>query len=286
MSFIYTEFDGVSLPVFNHDQTHDSMPMETALLGTIGNAFDWVGTERRRGRKQTIALTGEYMGETTYFDDGEDGASSGDDALIWGDAYESFAASVTGLLGKRGVRGPLWRTYLLDDSRQWKTARLMNVNWPRAWEDHAIKGKLSCVFETTMDGWRAENETELTKNLSADGFEYTWIVGVDSELTINDAVITITRGSGTITSVYISAPDLGIDLAFTGLATAIGSLIIDCGAQTMRHSNGTDIYSYFALGAGHTARGWCPLPPGTHQFNMTVNGGTAIATIAFYPQMA
>lgn len=286
MSYQYIEFDGASLPLFNHSQEHATMPAEATLLDSIGGGvYDWMGTERRRGRKQIISLTGVYMGQETFFSD--DGTESGSgDALIWGDAYESIQASVSGLMTKRGRRGQLWRKRLNDDALEWKTARLLQVSWPRKWEDHSILAEMSCRFETAMDGWRAETETERTKALASDGFGYNWIVEVDTELTIDDAVITIAYGSGTLTAAYIYCPDLGVDIELTGLSVTSGSLIIDCGAQTVRNSAGTDIYSYFDLGTEHTARGWCPLPGGNHQFNAKVVGGTATATIAFYSQTA
>jgi hypothetical protein len=114
MSYQYVTFDGVSLPLFDHSQEHAPMQAEPTLVDSIGGAYDWVGTARRKGRKQIISLTGVYFGETTFLVD-ELGNFIVDDLaafLIAGDSYQMAQAQVVALLEKKGVRGQLWRKRL------------------------------------------------------------------------------------------------------------------------------------------------------------------------------
>lgn len=284
MSYQYIEFDGVALPLYDHSQPHDVMPSEPTLLDSVGGAFDWVGSSRRKGRKQLISLTGVYVGELTYLVD-----SVGDylvdelgNYLIAGDAETVARDQITQLMAKKGVRGQLIRKRLDDDVEQWKTARLLSVAWPRKWEDHAVKAELTCQFESRMEYWHAASAT--TTSVSATSGVTLPMVVENSGEQVDDAVITVTRTSGTITAVSLVCSALGIALSWTGSLGASEVLTIDCGAQTVKE-NTTDSYSGFALTpVYHTAAGWLPLSHGNHTFLVTVAGGNATVAIQHYNQ--
>lgn len=282
MSYQYTAFDDVALPLYNHEQNHDLMASESTLLDSIGGAYDWHGTDRRKGRKQLINLKGIYFGATTYLVDetGDKLVDESDDYLIAGDSQQMLQAQITALREKKGVKGTLWRNRLDDSTLEWKTARLLQVGWPRKWDDHAVLAEVTCQFETLMEFWHAATATT-TSGSATSGVALPLLVEVTGEQ-VDDATITITRTSGTITAVSLTCAELGISLAWTGTMGAGDVLTIDCGAQTVKE-NTTDAYSGFSL-SGHTAAGWLPIPQGNYVFYATVTGGNATVAIQHYNQ--
>lgn len=281
MSWQYVEFDGVSLPLFDHSQDHGPMVAESTLIDSVGSAYDWRGSKRRAGRRQIISLTGLYVGETEYLVDesGERLVDEGSDPLIAGDAAQMTQAYVTALLEKTGVRGKLWRERLGDSVKEWKTARLLQIGWPRGWEDHAIRAELTCQFETLMEFWHAETAISTSASAS-DGVPLGLTVNNAGQI-VNDAVITVTRTSGTITAFTLTGD--GVSLSWSGSLGSGDVLTIDCGAQTVRKGT-ADAYSGFSLGGSHTAAGWIPISAGIHSFVVTVTGGNATAKLEYYNQ--
>lgn len=281
MGYRYVEFDGVSLPLFDHSQNHSPMPSEATLRDSIGGTYDWVGSARKKGRKQTISFTGVYLGETEYLvdDTGDRLVDDAGDYLIAGDAKQLLMASVAALMEKKGVRGQLWRERLTDDVLQWKTARLLQVNWPRKWEDHAVRADITCQLETAMEFWHAATESTSSGNAS-NGLVCPVAVSNGGER-IDDARIEITCISGTLTAIAITGN--GIELAWTGSLASGETLVIDCSTQTVPAA-GVDSYSGFSLGDDHTIAGWLQIDPGDNTYMVTVTGGNATVSIDYYEQ--
>jgi hypothetical protein len=283
MSYIYTEFDGVSVPLFNHSQNHAPMAAESSFMDSVGGTFDWIGTARRKGRKQNISFTGVYLGQTEYLVDetGDPLIDDLSDYLIAGDSEDMLGNQVAALLEKKGVRASLWRKRLADDVLHWKTARLLQVNWPRKWDDHAIKADITCTFETSMEFWHAATAT--TTSGSATAGAPLGLTVDNAGQVVDDAIITITRTSGTITAVSLIGAELGINLAWAGSLGSGDVLTIDCGVQTVRKGS-ADAYSGLTLGGSHTARGWLPIASGPQSFVALVTGGNATVAITHYNQ--
>lgn len=285
MSYQYVEFDGVDLPLFNHSQNHSPMSSDATLRDSIGGSYDWRGATRKKGRKQTISLSGVYLGEVTYLTDGLGNylVDESGNFIVAGHAKEMLRSQVADLMAKKGVRGQLWREDLSTDDRQWKTARLLQVNWQRKYDDHAVIANMSCAFETSMEFWHAEEATETSVNAVAATPKALNITNNGQQ--VDDAVITITHTSGTITAIAFLDHATGVDWTWTGSLSGGTILTIDCGAQTIRKGS-TDSYSGFALGGSHTAAGWLPLSSGENAFGVTLTGGNATVTVSHYDQYA
>lgn len=286
MAYQYVEFDGIALPLYNHAQNHDVMPAESTLIDSIGGAWDWFGSARRSGRKQLISCTGLYFGEryTLVDESGNIVVDEEDNPIIIAAGVGSLRAQVDALLEKRGVRGSLWRKRLDDDVLQWKTARLLQIQWPRKWEDHGLLAQITCQFETLMENWRAATVTS-TSNSATAGVQLGLTVESIGEVQVDDAVLAITRTSGTITAVNVVCAGNGIDFTWTGSLGASDVLTINCSLQTVR-KNSADAYSGFVLNAGHTAAGWLPLVEGSNALLITVTGGNATVAVSHYDQFA
>lgn len=280
----YTEFDEIPLPVQDHTQQHDPTSAESTVVDSVGGAFDWLGSTRRRGRRQIITFTGTYSGEVhNLIDDASDPlVDDGGDNLIVGSAAQDVRASVTAIMEKIGQRGTLWRTRLDDDVQQWKTARLLSIPWEREVVDVGLLAELTCQLETTMDAWRAESSSSDSVGTSS-GVPAALTVDNGGSLSVTDAIITVTHTSGTITQVDIDDAAAGIDLTWTGSLGSGNVLTIDCGAQTVKKGS-ADAYSTFSLGSGHTVQGWCPLAVGANPIVVKTTGGAATVAITYYEQ--
>lgn len=284
MPYQYTKFDGIELPLYNHEQAHDPMPAESTIIDSVGGAWDWLGTARRRGRKQIISFKGVFTsGEYGLVDD--DGNPVVDEfaqQIIVAEGVAALRAKVVALLEKRGVRGSLIRTRLDDSTTEWKTARLLQIGWPRKWEDHGVIAELSFQFETFMEGWHAASATS-TSDSAVAATPLGFTVENTGQIPVNDAVFTVTRTSGTITQVDVDLSASGIDWTWTGSLGASDVLTVDVGAQTVK-KNSTDAYSGFVLNGSHTAEGWLPLAEGDNVFTITVTGGNATVAVSHYNQ--
>jgi hypothetical protein len=197
-------------------------------------------------------------------------------AIIAGTAQALLRGQVDAIRSKHGATGNLWRRRWDDPSvAQWKFARLLAVQEKSDVKHRTIAAKVDLVFESAMANWRDAAADVASGNLVSGG-AVGLLLGSEGNATIDDSVITVTA-SGTISSLQFAVLHLGIDLRYTGTIGAGSVLTIDCGAQTVT-VNGAAAYSGFALGAGHTARSWCPLPPGVWAMLVSSNGAGTVST--------
>lgn len=283
MTYKYTDFDEVPLPEYNPSQKHDPTGMGSALLKSIGGAYDYRGTSLGRAEPQALPVTGVYVGAVDYLVD-ENGDYLVDDLgdyLIAGDAQEMARAQVVAIREKARVQGQLWRVWLDDETvREWKTARLLAVKQTVAHNQPRPAVEVTLEFETAMTYWHAEAETITSVNAVA-SVPISLIVDNAGQI-VDDAVITVTRTSGTVTAFALTGD--GISLSWAGSLGAGDSLTIDCGTQP-KPDGSVDSYSGFSLGVAHTAAGWLPLAPGANPLLITVTGGNATVDIAHYNQV-
>lgn len=280
----FVEFDGIDLPLYNHQQNHDPMPAESTIVDSVGGAWDWLGSARRRGRKQIISFKGMFTAEQYGLVD-EDGNPIVDESMqqiIVAQGVAALRAKTTALLEKRGMRGPLWRKRLDDNVLEWKTCRLLQIGWSRKWEDHGLLAEMSFQLETFMEGWHAATATE-TSDSAVAATPLGFTVENTGQIPVDDAVLTITRTSGTITQVDVDLSASGIDWTWTGSLGDGDVLTVDAFAQTVK-KNSADAYSGFVLNGSHTAQGWLPLAEGDNVFTITVTGGNATVAMSHYNQ--
>lgn len=280
------QFDAVALPLYNPEASHDAGPTDSTLLQSIGGVFDVYGSRRRLPRIQRITMSGIYAVPDTPYVYLVDHAGvyivdHQGDYQITATAQGYLRRQVDAIRAKQGVRGTLWRRRWDNTTvSQWKTARLLNVRERGNADQRAHYAEIDLEFETAHAAWRAATASTASKALVSGG-SAGLNVTAGGNVPVSDAALTITA-SGTITALAIKAVHAGIDLRWTGTLTSGQALVIDAGAQTVLQS-GSDAYSGFALGSGHTAQGWLPLAEGITPLIIESNGpGTAAA--AWYDQ--
>lgn len=280
-SYQIYEFDGVALPLYNAEQDLSSGAVDSTLLASVGGAFDvWAGV-RRVAQSVKLQVGGIYAAAdgTAYIVDhaGNQIVDHAGNDIIAGTAQALLRGQVDAIRAKQGATGSLWRRRW-DDSTvaQWRTARLLQVVERSDITHRTVAAQVDLIFESAMANWRDASADTITGTLVSGG-EVGLLLESQGNATIEDSVITV-AAAGAISSLQFSILHLGIDLRYAGAIGAGSTLRIDCGAQTVT-LNGAAAYAGFSLGSGHSARGWCPLPPGAWAMQVASNGaGTVTAT--------
>ena len=286
MTHKYTLFDSVPLPENNPTQTHDANGMRSSLALSVGGLYDTLGSTTGRPDAKTLPVNGTYVGAVEYLVDetGDYLVDESGDYLIAGDAQTDVRSQVAAIRAKVRQRGSLWRVRLDDESvAEWKTARLLGVRQIITRDAPISAAEITLDFETMMTNWHAADASSASASVTAS--TPTALTVENAGDTIEDAVITVTRTSGTITGVLIQSTALGVSLYWTGSLGSGDVLTIDSGLKTVR-KNSSDSYADFELYTGHTARGWLPITPGNQSLVFTLTGGAATCAIAYYNQVA
>ncbi len=277
--YALVRFNGVDLPDRNDEDDLTPGISESSLLDSIGGVFDYFGARQRLPRRRTITQRGRYLGETTYVVDefGNPMVDGFGNYIVAGTAVEMLRQQIDTLLPQQGRRGTLVR--LREDGvEQTCTARLLAVEYLRSFEDAGVVAELRCTFETSDPGWRSGTAVATSGNL-ADGLYGDLSIPNGGDVDLRDAVLTVERTSGTVTSVWVR--NTIIDWTWTGSLGAGDILNVDDGAHTIRKGS-TDAYSGFVRASTHTAHSWLELPQGTNPIRVTVTGGEATVTVTHY----
>lgn len=281
MPYQYTTFDGVDLPTYNPQTDLSSGAVDSALVDSIGGAFDVVGVGGLRlPRKATVTVNGVYVSDgPNYIVDhlGNFIVDHLGNFIVSGDAGADLRTQIDELYGKLGKRGRLYRTRFDDSSRQYKTARLLHVNHQRQLDDRLFKSTVTATFETTDAGWHENSLNIVTPSLIA-GLT-TFQVSMPGNCTVTDALLFF-NATASVTSINVVGS--GIDWTWNGTLASGDTLQIDCASQTIR-AEGFDAYAYLTLNPNHTSSSWFPIAPGVNTYNVTANG-TIDLEIFFHDQ--
>lgn len=273
------QFDGVDLPIYEPEQDLSTGAVDSTLLASVGGVFDvWSGYQRTpRIVKHTVGGIYEATDGTLYLVDhsGNYLIDHSSNRIITATGTQYLRQQVDAIRAKHGVAGALYRRRWDDTTvTQWKTARLLAVQERSDLQHRITLAKVDCVFESAMANWRAAAATTASGTLVSGG-QVGLLLTSSGNATIDDATITVTA-AGAITSLQFVCVALGVDLRYTGSLASSNVLVIDCGTQTVT-VDGVAAYAGFALGSGHTARGWLPLAPGSYALVVASNGAGTVA---------
>ncbi len=149
------------------------------------------------------------------------------------------------------------------------TARLLSADAPR--NSHLRTWiPITLTFEIPQLPWKgAAQAPQATLSASPTNL----VCPNAGNAAVSDPVITITApGGGSITNPTLSIAGQ-VQLVWTGTIPAGQSLVIDCGALSVK-LNGVASYSGFSLGAGHAIEDWCSIPSGGATVSLTFSGTT------------
>lgn len=276
--YILTTFDGVTLPTASPrlaGGTAESVQRMVRLAG--GGVYDAHGTA------QALAALPQ---ELTY------------SCKALGSTATELRATLDALRGKRGVRGRLYRRGLNDGGLQWALARLLQVDaTTEAQHSHGLFQPISLRWSLLTlwqggvhgAGWTLNSGQVLDGGLYLD-MKSQYILASTSttaapvnygNAATEDVTLTYTAGGSNCTGLTIRCGDC--ELVFGGTVLAGKSLVIDCGARSVRN-DGADAYAALTLGANHASAAWMRLAPGANAMTVTrVGGGTgSVLTVGFW----
>lgn len=282
MPYRIISFDGALLPTGKPLDDLSTGQVESTVVDSLASAFDFYGSTRRLPRRQLIEYTGIYAGPAIYEVDDRGNRlvdGSGNSIIVTNTDYDSYLRiAVDHLKAHVGEKGILLRRREDDGAYQWKNARLLSVNHKRVNEDTDILIRVSCVFETIDPTWKSETATNTVQALAATATTNMTLT-VSGEEEVTDSIITIAASSNvTQIEVKISTNQW---LYFNGTILATKSLVIDCGAYTVKNDGVGAYANFFLLG---TIQAWLCLSPGSNTISFVTVGGPATATITHYDQ--
>lgn len=285
MPYRYTTFDGVNLPEVMPEDDLQTGSTPSTLIDSLAGAFDYLGSNRYRLKRQPINYRGKYVGRNDIYLVDESGNYIVDESgnyIIANDDYTvDLRDKVDALKAKVGRRGTLIRVREDDGSSQSKQARLHSIGHMRTVRDIDRFADLEIVLEAVGGPWKSTSATTTTASLSASTMGTVAVVSAGLE-EVRDAVITVTANGGTVTGLEFVL-DSDQHFSWAGILLNGNSLVIDTGALTVLNNN-VDAYSGFTLEADHTIDGWLSLAPANNLLYITVTGGPADLSIVHYDQ--
>jgi hypothetical protein len=169
--------------------------------------------------------------------------------------------SVTGTnIPKTGLYLPLTITFSIQSQ-----------HWNGAWHDDWLLDS-GLYFDDSL-----YFDSDLIYPLSA------IIVPNNGNIDVEDCIITVTAQTSSITNLVIeriSQAAIHEHLIYTGTILATKSLVIDCGAGSVKN-DGVGDSAHFSRGADHKYDGWFKLESGSNVIQVISTGGGATSSIEF-----
>lgn len=248
--------------------------MQSAITAvSAGGGYDGLGASQSRAKPFTI---------------------SHNCAIYSASSQTAIQTQLDALKALVGTRGRLYRR-MPDNSLQWITARLVTLDATRTIANNNYLD-ISLTFQVAEYPWRGNHhgdgwvldageyfdtglvfdESGLSVPMPASG---TVTVTNGGNATVRNAVITITAAGTNITELTLTKSG-ETDLKYVGTITAGQSLVIDCGAYTVKN-NGVDDYANFSRETNHVIAEWLALAAGANTIGTTRTGGNNSSSITF-----
>lgn len=285
MSYALIEFRDATLPDRMVVDDLSTPRVRSTLRTVLGGVYDSYGGRKRKPDPQTVTARGMYLGqaERIYDEEGDYLIDEGGDAILGATATQSLQEQIDALRAELGQKGPLWRRRDGDGALHWKYFRLLEVDAEEDERRVANVLEVSCLFEAAMEYWHAATPT-VASGTATDGVELRLFVESPSAVTIEDATLSITSLTGTITAVRVTCASLGIEWEWSGSLPINRVLTINPGDLDIP-IDAVGAYENFFEDTGHTAESWLAMTQGRHTILITVTGGDALVTHSHYVQV-
>lgn len=258
MGYRITRFASTDLPARREMQDAITGRVQSSLVRLPGGkVFDAHGTETAIGEGYPVKVGGAVHAATPA----------------------ALKTAVYALRALKGVQDKLYRTPDGGSANsEWVEARCDNVESIRDWRNRLWE---NVVFYFTVldDVWSgAAGETNITLDASPKSGEVT----NSGNAVVRDLTITIAAEGTAITQVDIENLETGhvSKIRYSGSITAGQSLVIDCGALSVKN-NAVDDWDNLSIEAAHEIDEWLRLMPGNNTIRVTRTGGgaTSVATL-------
>lgn len=196
--------------------------------------------------------------------------------LVEADAA-SFRASAYALKALIGTRALLYRSPDGGTANsESMPARLENVSMDRSSDNVLVLGT-ALTFEALAPVWDGAAHTE---TITLDASLKTAEISNGGNGIVRKVTVTVTASGAPITAITIENLETGhvSRVKYAGTIAVGQSLVIDCGAMTIRN-NGVNAYTTaFTLESGHSLREWLRLAPGANTIQVMRTGGDNSST--------
>lgn len=268
------KFGTLTLPTARPALTVGAPPVQSAITAVAaGGGYDGLGTAQARGKPFTIVHNC---------------------ALYSTSSQTAIQTQLDAIKAVVGTRSRLYRR-MPDGSLNWITARLVSLDATRTIDNQNYLD-ISLTFQASEypwhglrhgDGWvldageyfdtgLAFDESGLTVPMPTSG---TVSVTNGGNATVRNAIITVTAAGTNITEITLTKSG-ETDLKYVGTIVAGQSLVINCGAYSVKN-NGVDDYANFSRETNHVIAEWLNLAPGVNTIGTTRTGGNASSSITF-----
>lgn len=268
------KFGTLTLPTARPALTVGAPPVQSAITAvSAGGGYDGLGTAQSRAKPFTIVHNC---------------------ALYSTASQTAIQTQLDAIKAVMGTRGRLYRR-MPDNSLHWITARLVSLDATRTIDNQNYLD-VSLTFQVSEypwhglrhgDGWvldageffdtgLAFDESGLTVPMPTSG---TVTVTNGGNATVRNAIITVTAVGTNITEITLTKSG-ETDLKYDGTITAGQSLVINCGAYSVKN-NGVDDYANFSRETNHVIAEWLNLSAGANTIGTTRTGGNASSSITF-----
>lgn len=281
MTHVIKKFGTIELPLLDLEQDISTGRVISSLIDA-GNAraFNFIGTDRKLPTKQLISCRGIYhhITENIIDESSNNIVDESSNNLITGTPINLLLNDVYKIRAAVGTYKKLWIEELNSATLSWKNSRLLEVNQQETTSFNNIWVPLNLIFETAQEKWKAEDLTTSSTSLSS-GSTVVQLSnsGRDS---VNDAVITVTSTTGTVSSTRIRTSTT--DLTWTSNIALNKSLVIDCGKLTVEY-DGQDAWNELLIDNSHVHNGFLTLNTGITPITVTVDNDCTFK-IEYYEQ--
>lgn len=271
MAYFVYRFGDITLPDRMTVQEFSPVEPQDTLIQTIGGVYDNAGTGRRAPLRFPHPISIKAMQVSA-------------DANAFRTAIDALRAAV-------GTRAYLYRRADNDATIQTALCYLNRVPASIGIENH-LHQDMSFGFRQ-LTPWLGDDHAELHwddgVSLWDDGelwdqedytitfaSSHTQTVNNGGNLHVTDVILTVTTDANPLSNIAWYVP-YTIDLAWLSTVPAHSTLIIDCGAKSVK-LNGVNRYNNLSLGAAHILEDWFELAPGDNTVQIAATGTKVGAT--------
>lgn len=275
MSYRITQFGSVTLPELDPEDDVSTFEARNSVVTLPDGWYDVRGGERARRNPLPLTVRRSLISEPTDIETAADVSRT---------EYNALRVLV-------GTRAKLYRTWSDEaDTVEWTYARLLRIGGRADRKDNRGMAELELAFQIISPTWYDTTAYHLTVGGNG-AHDWPFTVTNSGNANVTDAVLTLNQYSmfsPTLTYFRFQNTTTGHDFSWNGAVTANGTLVIDCGAQTVRNyadimGLGVDAYGGFVRPT--TQERWMEFAPGANLIEVSTTGDSEYTAldVDFYP---
>jgi hypothetical protein len=275
MSYRITQFGAMTLPDLDPEDDVSTFEARNSVVTLPDGWYDVRGGERARRNPLPLTVRRSLISEPTDIETAADVSRT---------EYNALRVLV-------GTRAKLYRTWSDEaETVEWTYARLLRVGGRADRKDNRGMAELELAFQIVSPCWYGATAYHLSVGGNG-AHDWAFTASNIGNANVTAAVLTLNQYSmfsPTLTYFRLRNTTTGHDFEWNGAVTANGTLVIDCGAQTVRNyadimGVGVDAYGGFVRPT--TQERWMEFAPGENLMEVSTTGDSEYTAldVDFYP---